>query len=516
MWRGEAGLGVAAKEHDGAGAQRFGWADVRGLSFADAVAMLWAERFVVLALGAAICALGLCIALVAPKTYTARAELLVRLGQEYVYQPTTGGAAAGATPDLPSVVNAEMRMIGSGVVVRRTIEDVGLERLYPAIAAGAGSPERKLAAAERAFAEHLAIETAPQTPAVALSFSHPNPQVAAHALNTLIDNYLDRRRDVLTGGGYTALAQQSSDLNVRVAQASAALSAFLGEHAISDFDSEMQALAARAADTETQLFDAEARQREAEARAGALRAQMQAEPAEIELYSESDARRDLVAAQIERQELLSRYQDDAPPVREVDRRIQQLEAFLAGGEPPSLIRRGPNPVRQDIATQLYGVQAEARAQRGRGAALTQQRTEVRERLQRLHALEPQYRQLLRERTILETNAQNFAARAEEARAFSQLLSRSTDNISQVERASPPTQGQSLRWPIMLVTVLIAGIVALATGLARGLMRRGFPTPSSAARALDAPVLAVLPRSSGAHRATVTRTKPKLEVVKGGA
>src|SRR5690606_7295232 len=141
----------------------------------------------------------------------------------------------------------------------------------------------------------------------------------------------------------------------------------------------------------------------------------------------SDARRELVEAQLEREQLLSRYQQDAMPVREVDRRIAQLETFLAGGDPPSITRRGANPVRQDVASQLYAMEAEARAQRGREAALTQQRAEVRERLRTMQALEPRFRQLQRERQILNDSAQNFAERAEDARARSQLLGRATDN-----------------------------------------------------------------------------------------
>ena len=409
---------------------------------------------------------------------------------------------------------------GIGAVVRQTISEIGLARLYPEIAAAPGSDARKLAAAERAFSEHLALETAPQTPAIALSFEHNNAEIAAQALNALVDQYLARRRDVLVGGESTALAEQSAGMNARVTAASEALARFLLDNGIGDFDSEMAGLAARAADTETQLFDAEARQREAEARAATLRAQLESEPAEIELYSESDARRDLVAAQIERQELLSHYQDDAPPVREVDRRIQQLTAFLAGGDPASVTRRGANPVRQAIATQLYGVEADARAQRGRGAALRQQREEIRTRLQHMRALEPVFRRLLRERTILDANAQSFAERAEEARGFSELLSRSTDNISEVERASPPTQGKSLKAPIALVTVLLAGLAALATGLVRGLLRQGFATPQAAARALETPVLGVMPRAPALKAKPAPAPKapnaPKLEVVKGGA
>jgi uncharacterized protein involved in exopolysaccharide biosynthesis len=504
----------------------FGWAEARQMRLVDFAAMLWAERLLVLGVGAAICALGLVAALMAPRSYTARSELIVRMGQEYVYQPNTGGAGAGATPDMQTIVNAEMRLIGSGAVVRAAIENVGLATLYPSIANSPGSDARKIAAAERAFAEHMTIETAPQTPAIGLSFEHRNPEIAAQALNALVVEYLEHRRTVLVGGEYNALSEESADLSTRAATATGALAAFLTEHQIGDFESELAALAARAGDIETQLLDAQARQREAESRAGALRARYQSEPEEIQLYSESDARTALVTAQLEREQLLSRYQPDAMPVREVDRRIAQLESFLAGGDPPGLTRRGQNPVRQDIASQLYGMEAEARAQRGRAAALTQQRTEVRDRLRAMQVLEPRFRQLQRERSILETSASNFATRAEDARTRSQLLGRATDNITPVEQASVPTQGKSLRWPIMLVTVLIAGIVAVAAGLSRGLMRRSFPTPSSASRALETPVLAVLPRTAPVKAAKAPKPvkakkppkkgKPDLVLVEGGA
>ena len=484
----------------------FGWADAPRLGAADLAAMLWAERVTVVFTGAVVCLLGFALATLAPKTYQARAELLVRMGQEYVYQPTAeGGAGAGAAPDMQEIVNSEMRMMGSGAVARRVIAQVGMRTLYPNIAAAPGSDAQRLAAAERAFASSLALETAPQTPAIALSFKHKDPVVAAAALNALIDQYLAYRRDVLVGGESEALSRQSQELDSRSRQANDALSAFLTENGIGDFDSEMRGLAQRAADVETQSFDADAKRRESEARAGALRSRVNAEPAEIELYSESDARRQLVELQLQREQLLSRYQDNAPPVRELDRRIEQLNTFLTTGDATGLTRRGQNPVRQDMQGQLFAMEAESRAQAGRYAALTQQREEVRERLRTMQALEPQFRQLLRERTILEQNAGNFATRAEQARAFSQM--RSTDNISAVERANVPTQGKSLRMPIALITLMLAGIAALAAGLGRGLTRRNFPTPTSAARTLGLPVLAVAPRFTPQRAPKVKAPKP---------
>ena len=167
------------------------------------------------------------------------------------------------------------------------------------------------------------------------------------------------------------------------------------------------------------------------------------------------------------------------------------------------------------------MQAEAHAQSGREDVLSQQRLEVRTRLRAMQALEPQFRQLQRQRTILETNAQNFASRAEEARARSQMLANATDTVSLVDRADAPTQGKSLRWPIALATLLIALIVGVAAGLSRGLMRRSFPTPSSAARTLDTPVLAVLPhvqsvRTGAARPPRPGKGKPSLSIVESRA
>jgi uncharacterized protein involved in exopolysaccharide biosynthesis len=501
----------------------FTWADTPRMTLLDVAALLWAERMLIVMVSGAIVALGLTAALMAPKTYTARTELLVRLGEEYVYQPTAGAnaAGAGAAQDMQGVVNAEMRMIGSGPVVRAAIESVGLAKLYPDIAASGGNAERKLALAEVAFDRHLHVETSPATPSIALSFDHSSPRIAADAVNALVQQYLAHRRDVLVGGEYAALHAESGDLDTRAQAANQALADFLTQNQIGDFDAESGALAARAADIDTQLFDADAKRREAQARAGALQAQANALPAEIDLYTESDARRDLVQAQMQREQLLSRYQEDSLPVREVDRRIAQLNSFLENNNPASLVRRGPNPVRQDVMTQLYAMQAEARAQSGREDALTQQRSEVRARLRAMQALEPQFRRLQRQRTILETNAQNFASRAEEARARSQMLGNATDTVSLVDRADAATQGKSLRWPIALASVLIALIVGLTAGLSRGLMRRSFPTPSSAARTLDAPVLAVLPH---VHAAKVrakkaprpAKGKPALSVVESRA
>lgn len=493
---------------------RFDWASAPKLAWPDLVAMAWAERVLVLSVGAAVLALAIGLALATPRSYEARGELLVRLGQEYVYQPATGAAGAGATPELESVVNAELQLLRSPEVARRAIRQVGLLRLYPDLR---GAPQaRREALALRRFHRNFGASGAPRTPSIALWFRHKDPTRSAQALNALLDAYLAYRREVLVSGESDALARQAAEFDARVSAASDGLSAFLAEHGIGDFQSELTATAQRLIDTEAQLMDARSKRSEAEGRAAALRARYDAEPEETVLYSESDARRVLVQLQLEREQLLARYQPDAPPVREIDRRIAQLGAFLAEGDTDGVTRRGLNPLHQDIAGQLYGVEAEMRAQRARENELTVQRNALSERLRALQQLEPRYRQLARQRTIFEENAQSFAVRAEERRAIDQLLGRSTDNISIVERAVPPSQGRSLRWPIAIIGLLLAGVLSLAAGVGRALWRRGFPTPASAARTLKAPVLAVTPAAAPSVAQTSPRpSKARLKVLEGG-
>lgn len=177
-------------------------------------------------------------------------------------------------------------------------------------------------------------------------------------------------------------------------------------------------------------------------------------------------------------------------MREIERRIAQVQAFVDNAEINGVSRTGPNPVRQAAEGELITLEAEARAQQDRVAALQTQAAQAAQRLRSLQALEPQYRDLVRERAVLEENARTFSARAEEARAFRQIAGQSTDNISVVERPIPPRRGASLRMPIALAALLLAGLSALAAGLARGYLRNRFPTAASAARTLNVPLLGV--------------------------
>jgi uncharacterized protein involved in exopolysaccharide biosynthesis len=108
----------------------------------------------------------------------------------------------------------------------------------------------------------------------------------------------------------------------------------------------------------------------------------------------------------------------------------------------------------------------------------------------LQGLEPQYRQLVRERTILEDNARSFRARAEEANAFSELSGERTDTVRVLETAAPPTEGRSQRVLIVLGAILLGLVLGLCAAMLRGITRDRFNSPRDAAKSLGLPVIAV--------------------------
>ena len=77
-----------------------------------------------------------------------------------------------------------------------------------------------------------------------------------------------------------------------------------------------------------------------------------------------------------------------------------------------------------------------------------------------------------------------------------LAARSNDNIRIVQRAIPPTKGKSLRKPVVVLAFLFAGFTALCAGLLAMFLRPGLPTPQSAARTLDLPVLGAASLKAG--------------------
>ena len=467
----------------------------------DVPTLLWRERWLMLAVFLGLAVLGCAFALTLKTVYPAHSSVLVKLGQEYVYQPRSGDAGRGAVPDNDQILQSESEIMGSDALKLRVVRRLGVAKVAPdkASAYAAATPEgRDLIVAKLAdsIGRGLKIDTAPALPVIRLTYEDSDPQRAALVLNTLLEEYLVFRRTVLLTPTAGALDDQRRAFAQRLAEEDAAYQNFLSSNKIGDFEADKTALSQLSAQIEQQQLATDATLKEKTGRMGAIDAELAGLAPEVGLFHDSDptAAAKLADLRVQRESLLSRYKPDAQPVKDMDAQIAQLEDAIAAGRTTSKgpERTGLNPVYQTFQTERMQLSAEVAGLRQTALTLTDEMNQLTDRRLRLSQLEPQYQAMNLDRDALESNVKDLTAKAEETEASQQIAQATNDNIRIVERATPPATGKSLKRPVLVLAILFAAFSALCVGLLRMFLRPGMPTPASAGRTLDLPVLGAAP------------------------
>ncbi|HEX3918725.1 MAG TPA: Wzz/FepE/Etk N-terminal domain-containing protein [Caulobacteraceae bacterium] len=473
------------------------WSPRPRLAPADIPALLWRERWLMLAVFLCIAVLGVGFAFTLKTSYPAHSSVLVKLGQEYVYEPRAGDAGRGAVPQGDDILQSETEIINSDAVRLRVVQRLGVARLAPneARAYAQGTPEaRDLIVAKLAegIGRGLKIDTAPATPIIRLTYESTDPQLSALVLNTLLEEYLLYRRTVLLSSNAGALDDQRRSFEQRLSQADAAYQHFLTTNQIGDFDADKASLSQLYAQIEQAQMTNDAALKEKLGRLTALDSELTGLAPETSLYHDTDptATTALAALKVQRENLMSRYTPDAQPVKDVDAQIARLEAAMAAGRTQQRgpERTGVNPIFQTFQTEKLELTAEVAGLRQTAATLIDEMSKLTDRRLKLAQLEPQYQALNLDRDALQNNVKDLTAKAEESEASQGIAAATNDDIRIVERATPPTDGKSLRRPVLVLSIAFAFFSALCAGLLRMYLRPGMPTPATAGRTLDLRVL----------------------------
>ena len=473
------------------------WASRPRYTATDVGALLWRDRFLMIAVFAVLVAIGLGVALTMKTRYPAHASLLVRLGPEYVYQPNVGDAARGAIPTNDQLVQSEVEILNSQELRRRVIDELGMAEVMPsrAKAYAAAQPDKKVQlreAAAAAMGTNLKVDTAPDSDVVRVTYTDTDPARAALVLNRLLDDYMAYRSSVLQGTSQPMLDQQLKSFQDQLVQADADYVKFLTDNQITDFDAEKASLNSLQSSLTDESYRVQARLKEIEGRLGEVGRQIAGVSPEIKLYHDTDpaAASKLLQLRIDRQDLLSRYTATSQPVKDVDEKIASMEALMArgAGQSPGASRIGVNPLYQTVQTEQIQLNSEAASLRDRQAALGDQLAQIGARRQTLNQIEPQYLTLSQNRALLQDDIKGLTQKKQESEAQG-VAGRGLGTVRVVERPTPPSAGKSLKKPVLLLALVFAAFTALCVGLARLFTRRGFPTAASAARTLDLPVLA---------------------------
>jgi polysaccharide biosynthesis protein PslE len=435
----------------------------RELDLYDLIEMIWSQRGMIIAVFLVLFVAGAAASfLLLDKTYEARARLLVLLDDEDL---TPGAAGSGDGFVIEQIMQSESEIMNSETVRRIALENIG-----PAAVLPEGGSE---ALALRAMRQSFSVVRAPNASVLIPVLEADSPDRAETVLNAIVDAYLEYRQVVLTGDGATGVADRRLQSDQAYTAALDALDRFLTENDITEYESDIAALLTQIAALQTSLATAQSERQAASAAASAIAQRVAEMPENIDLYVESSAENLLIENRLERESLLARYLETAPPVVALDREIAELEDFIAGGGVEGLGQRrtGVNTVRQGLVQEQMRLESVAAAEATRARTISAQLSAAESEIARLRSLAPDYRRLAQDVAATSAAATSLATQQAEAEARQSLAPGSADAVRIVERAFAPAEGSSLKKLGVAAAFVFAAGTAILMGLLRGYWSR---------------------------------------------
>ena len=436
--------------------------------------------------------------------YVADASLLVRLGREYVYKPE--GSDAGATPmayDSKETLRAEVEILNSLDIKETVLQQMGVDKVYPWLAAQQPDAQRRAMAALKEFQTRFEARLLKDSNVIQLSFTHRDAAISAQVLNKTIEAYLERRRGIFASGSYGNAQAKVASLSVRLNEVEDKLEGFRRTHGIQSFTEQQTLLLGRKHSIELRLDDSALALAQSGGRSRSLQASLDFVGGEVTLSRETQrsealesARKTMLELQLKERELSAKFADTTPAVQDVRAAIARTQAYLAelAALPNQTVRSGRSPVRDNVEADWLKTRADQGQADAGAAVLQQQRRVLDAQLKSFGANQRQLQGLERERKLLEASYEAAVRRLEEALVQDELDRGRKSNVSVVQAARAPFEARSLQGLILAVGTLLSLCCALIVAFFSALWRDTFLSPEQVQRGLGLPLLASVPHA----------------------
>jgi uncharacterized protein involved in exopolysaccharide biosynthesis len=410
-----------------------GFLDLRVLS-----RMLWRRRFAALTLFL-LANLGAALAtLLSTPLFEASSTLLIKFGRESVYRPESGGErGVVVTRNREAMINSEIQILRSSDVVRAVVDEMGVEKLYPGLLRepSQGTPLEWIAVA-RVLAS-LRAAAVPETDVIEVGFKHPDPDVAAQAVNLIVERFKEKHLEAFAEPEATKfLEEKAESARGHLEQAEQQLKAFQVEHPEFSLEQrdelvirERAQLIAEVGDVENQIASAQQQGMREDPIVGRAKTQ-------------------LLDLQLQEQKLLNTHSDQSRQVANVRREIARVQEFLA--------KQQAATDSQQLGT--LGLLKQRKAQ------LEQRIAALDERLRAMPELAYQYRNLTREVDSRQDTYQRYLKRLEDARTSEEMDRQKIANIRVIQKAQIPLAPVSPNPMLNLAVGVVLGLALAAGGV----------------------------------------------------
>lgn len=431
--------------------------------------------------------------LTATPVYESRARLLVKFGQDARPDMAISQSGSGlSAEERRGLVQANVNILINRDLAEALMKKVTVEKAYPEIAARIKNPNSALNAAVSQFGQDLKTNTESAAGAIDVSVSHPNPKTANLLLRELLDMYVRRQSEIFGNPQADVIREQADTAYDQLEEANKDLFAYKEKVGVASIDEEITLLLI----TRSNIADYLSRQE-----AGGIGSDQQVPSLDMpetgEVITDETISEDVLVEETPGQmggiAVLPAKKGGGseipfPALDEIQRRIDDLRTkeleFLRTYKPSSEIVRN---LRENIETETEVLNAAVQA-------LSAKLAELDGRIAQMNQYKAEYDILLRKVKLNEEMYKTAQTRLQAADVNRDLNERKITQISVLEQPSSPERpAQPKKLLTMILAIIVAGALGVATCLISELIDTRFSYPEQLSAHLKEPLLSSFSR-----------------------
>jgi uncharacterized protein involved in exopolysaccharide biosynthesis len=435
-----------------------------------------------------------------PPTYEAKSSLLVKFGREYIYRPEVGDKSPMISINQEETVNSEINILTSRDLIEKVITTLKIENIYPELVESPPSKMTPLQAAILTFEKKLVAEGIKKSSVIEVSFQHKDPQIAANAVNMLVDFYKEKHLEVYSGPQSSFLEKQLTTYDQKLKQSENELQIFKQKNQVFSLEEQRSLLLKQRMELDTELKNTKNHIDELQQRLSSLRTQMKTISEDKDRYTQTERDRIIVEAKaklldlkLREQQLLEKYKESNRLVMNVRKEIALVSDFLRQQEEDtaSKVKTG-NVVYQEAEKEALKTEADLNSQFAKERPLSLQLIHVDREIQSMDLKENELVDLKREAAINDKNYRTYADKLEEARISDDMNLQKMANVSVIQAAAVPAKPVKPKKRLNIILGVVLGAVSgLGFAFFSEYSSQGLSTPESVEKRLGLPVLTTI-------------------------
>ncbi|MDG2303919.1 MAG: hypothetical protein P8R42_04545 [Candidatus Binatia bacterium] len=454
------------------------------------------KRFVVIAF-LAISIPIIAFTLVRPPKYVARAKLLVIGSRSYMHLSPQETRKTTQIPEA-QVIFAEIENLQNRSFLLAAARRLQVDIIDDAPA----DPDKRASRTAAAMRKGLQVSAFPKSPMIEIAFVHPDKNLAAAVVNTLVDTYLEYHPSLYESPEIAVFFEKrKKDLETKLIAAEADLDHYQHKTGIIDLDQQLdesvrQMMANELAIDETSALAAQSNQLITE-----LEATLTNEPervaSDVNMVNNPVARaleERIGILTVELSDLRQKYTGVDRRVQDKMRQISELRAQVAG-QPQRIIgteRFERNPIRQNLEEELHRARANREAMLAKKASLQATVSTYNERIQDIDKHGSKLRSLGNTVEQLRIALNRAIEDNHEASLSMEMSADKLDTVRIVDRAYPPNKPSGQNTMLTIIVALIAGgALGIAGAFGLEYLYQTYHFGSDIERELELPVLGLI-------------------------